>query len=280
MSGFSPDWLALREPVDHRSRNPQLVRALQARFEGRSTVTVVDLGCGTGSNLRAVAPLLGSEQSWTLVDNDQEVIRARRADPRAAVEVRQADARALAFIPDGALDLVVALCVSDQIPDGESLAHELWRVLRPGGLFVEVNDQTLNLPGIIGDQIAYGIGRRSGEALLKREDSRWFKQSHLQAAHAFYEKHGGKTIILARFMPFARTFAPVVAGAAKMHYPTFVFYNVIGGLLWIWSMLLTGYYVVKMVPGLDQHVEKLIIGIILLSITPGIYGWWKSRRPR
>ena len=70
---------------------------------------------------------------------------------------------------------------------------------------------------IVGDQIAYGIGRRSGEALFKREDSRWFKQSHLRAAHDFYEKHGGKTIILARFMPFARTFAPVVAGAAKAY---------------------------------------------------------------
>jgi membrane-associated protein len=136
-----------------------------------------------------------------------------------------------------------------------------------------------SVAAITGDQIAYAIGRRSGQALFKREDSRWFKQSHLRYAHDFYERHGGKTIILARFMPFARTFAPVVAGAAKMHYPTFVFYNVIGGLLWIWSMLLTGYYLVKMVPGLEENVEKLIIGIILLSITPGIYGWWKSRRP-
>lgn len=135
-----------------------------------------------------------------------------------------------------------------------------------------------SVAAIVGDQIAYGIGRRSGEALFKKEDSRWFKQSHLQAAQDFYEKHGGKTIILARFMPFARTFAPVVAGAARMRYPTFVFYNVIGGLLWIWSMLLTGYYVVKIVPGLEHHVEKLIIGIVLLSISPGIYGWWTSRR--
>ncbi len=164
-------------------------------------------------------------------------------------------------------------------------------LLVTAGLVAAAHDPVVNLNvwtlGILcsvaaigGDQIAYAIGRRSGEALFKKEDSRWFKQSHLRAAHAFYEKHGGKTIILARFMPFARTFAPVVAGAAKMHYPTFVFYNVIGGLLWIWSMLLTGYYVVKMVPGLDRHVETLIIGIILLSITPGIYGWWKSRRAR
>lgn len=137
-----------------------------------------------------------------------------------------------------------------------------------------------SVAAITGDQIAYAIGRRSGAALFNRPDSRWFRQEHLRAAHAFYERHGGKTIILARFMPFARTFAPVVAGAARMHYPTFVFYNVVGGLLWIWSMLLTGYYVVKLVPGLEHHVEKLIIGIILLSISPGIYGWWQSRRAK
>ena len=167
---------------------------------------------------------------------------------------------------------------------GDSLLVTAGLVAAAHDPLVNLNVWTLgvlcSIAAIAGDQIAYGIGRRSGEALFKKEDSRWFKQSHLRAAHTFYEKHGGKTIILARFMPFARTFAPVVAGAAKMHYPTFVFYNVIGGLLWIWSMLLTGYYVVKMLPGLDQHVEKLIIAIIILSITPGIYGWWKSRRPK
>ncbi|MDQ8154522.1 MAG: VTT domain-containing protein [Gemmatimonadota bacterium] len=133
---------------------------------------------------------------------------------------------------------------------------------------------------IIGDSIAYGIGRRSGDALFSRPDSRWFKREHLLAAQAFYEKHGGKTIILARFMPFARTFAPVVAGAAHMRYTTFLFYNVIGGLAWIWSMLLTGYYIVRLVPGLEQRVEALIVGVILLSISPGIWGWWKQRRAR
>jgi membrane-associated protein len=131
---------------------------------------------------------------------------------------------------------------------------------------------------ILGDQIAYAIGRSSGQALFKKKDSRWFKQSHLQAAHAFYEKHGGKTIIMARFMPFARTFAPVVAGAAKMHYPTFVFYNVIGGLAWIWSMLLIGHYVVKVIPGLEHHVEKLAIAIIVVSVMPAVIAWWRQRR--
>lgn len=165
---------------------------------------------------------------------------------------------------------------------GDSLLVTAGLVAAQHDPLVNLNVWTLgvlcSIAAIAGDQIAYVIGWRSGTALFRKEDSRWFKQSHLRAAHAFYEKHGGKTIILARFMPFARTFAPVVAGAAKMHYPTFAFYNVIGGLAWIWSMLLTGYYVVKMVPGLEAQVEKLILVIIFLSITPGIIGWWKSRR--
>jgi membrane-associated protein len=167
---------------------------------------------------------------------------------------------------------------------GDSLLVTAGLVAAAHDPLVQLNVWTLgvlcSIAAIVGDQIAYYIGMRSGDALFSKQDSRWFKQEHLRAAHDFYVKHGGKTIILARFMPFARTFAPVVAGAAKMHYPTFVFYNVIGGLLWIWSMLLTGYYVVKMIPGLELHVEKLIIGIIVLSVTPGIYGWWKSRSAR
>ncbi len=165
---------------------------------------------------------------------------------------------------------------------GDSLLVTAGLVAAQRDGLVSLNVWTLgilcSIAAVAGDQIAYAIGRKSGQALFNRPDSRWFKQSHLQAAHAFYEKHGGKTIIMARFMPFARTFAPVVAGAAKMHYPTFVFYNVIGGLAWIWSMLLTGYYVVKMVPGLEAQVEQLVIGIIVLSVMPGIIGWWKSRR--
>jgi membrane-associated protein len=167
---------------------------------------------------------------------------------------------------------------------GDSLLVTAGLVAAAHDPLVQLNVWTLgvlcSIAAIVGDQIAYYIGKRSGDALFTKADSRWFKQEQLRAAHDFYVKHGGKTIILARFMPFARTFAPVVAGAARMHYPTFVFYNVIGGLLWIWSMLLTGYYVVKMIPGLELHVEKLIIGIIILSVTPGIYGWWKSRSAR
>jgi len=160
---------------------------------------------------------------------------------------------------------------------GDSLLVTAGLVAVTGTLNVWTLGVLCSIAAIVGDQIAYAIGRRSGQALFSRPDSRWFKQEHLRAAQAFYERHGGKTIILARFMPFARTFAPVVAGAARMHYPMFVFYNVIGGLLWIWSMLLTGYYVVRLIPGLEAHVEKLIIGIIFASILPGIIGWIRSR---
>jgi len=160
---------------------------------------------------------------------------------------------------------------------GDSLLVTAGLVAVTGTLNVWTLGVLCSIAAIVGDQIAYAIGRRSGAALFSRPDSRWFKQEHLRAAQAFYERHGGKTIILARFMPFARTFAPVVAGAARMHYPMFVFYNVIGGLLWIWSMLLTGYYVVRLIPGLEAHVEKLIIGIIFASILPGIIGWIRSR---
>lgn len=161
---------------------------------------------------------------------------------------------------------------------GDSLLVTAGLVAVTGTLNVWTLGLLCSVAAIVGDQIAYAIGRRSGQALFSRPDSRWFKQEHLRAAQAFYEKHGGKTIILARFMPFARTFAPVVAGAARMHYPMFVFYNVMGGLLWIWSMLLTGYYVVRLIPGLEAHVEQLIIGIIVVSVLPGIIGWWRSRR--
>src|SRR5262245_613725 len=94
---------------------------------------------------------------------------------------------------------------------------------------------------IIGDSVGYWIGKKAGPAIFSRPDSRFFKQAYLQKAKAFYEKHGGKTIIIARFIPIIRTFAPVVAGAVKMPYRTFLFYNVIGGIGWIVSMLLVGY---------------------------------------
>ena len=135
-----------------------------------------------------------------------------------------------------------------------------------------------SVAAIVGDTVGYYIGRMTGPRIFTREDSLFFNKKHLYRAHAFYEKHGGKTIVLARFMPIVRTFAPVVAGVAEMKYRSFLIYNVFGGLLWVWSMLFTGYFLGRYIPGIDQHIEKVILVVIFLSILPGIIGWWRERK--
>jgi membrane-associated protein len=127
-----------------------------------------------------------------------------------------------------------------------------------------------SLCAIAGDQVGYWIGRRAGAALYRREDSFFFRRQHLQRAHDFYEKYGGKTIVLARFVPIVRTFAPPVAGAAEMNYRRFVTYNVLGGILWVWSMLLTGYSLSSMIPNVERHVHLVIVIVVVLSILPAV----------
>ncbi len=146
-----------------------------------------------------------------------------------------------------------------------------------GNLNVYLLGTILSIAAIVGDSVGYSIGRAAGPRIFSREDSRFFKKAHLIKAHEFYQRHGGKTIVLARFMPIVRTFAPVVAGVANMEYRQFVFFNVFGGLLWIWSMLFTGYFLGRYVPGIDQHIEKVILIVIFLSILPGIIGWLRER---
>ena len=136
----------------------------------------------------------------------------------------------------------------------------------------------LNIAAIAGDNTNYWIGRYMGPKVFTRDESLFFRRKHVERAHAFYEKHGPKTIVLARFMPIIRTFAPLVAGVARMSYKTFVTYSVLGGTLWIWSMLFTGYFLGRMVPGIDKHIEKVIIVVIFLSILPGIISWLKERK--
>jgi membrane-associated protein len=130
---------------------------------------------------------------------------------------------------------------------------------------------------VAGNSTGYFIGRRAGKALFTREDSRWFNRRHLVRAHDFYEKHGGITIIIAQFMPIIRTFAPVVAGAAEMRYITFITYNIIGAVSWIWSMLLLGYFLARQFPIIGQHIEKLIVVIVLISVTPAGIAWIRHR---
>ncbi len=131
---------------------------------------------------------------------------------------------------------------------------------------------------VAGDQVGYLIGRKAGQALYSRPDSRFFKRRHLERTHAFYEKHGAKTIVLARFVPVVRTFAPAVAGAAEMNYRRFFSYNVLGGVLWVWSMTLLGYFLGTLIPNVDRYIHWIIVVVVFLSILPVIIEILRSRR--
>jgi membrane-associated protein len=136
------------------------------------------------------------------------------------------------------------------------------------------------LCAVVGDQVGYLIGRKAGQALYSRENSFFFRKQHLVRAHEFYEKYGGKTIVLARFIPIIRTFAPAVAGAASMNYRRFVSYNVVGGLLWVWSMVLIGYSLGSAIPNVDRHIHLIIAVVIVLSIMPPIVEALRARRKK
>jgi membrane-associated protein len=130
---------------------------------------------------------------------------------------------------------------------------------------------------IAGDTVGYWIGRKAGPALFNRPRSRFFNPAHLRRAHDFYAKHGGKTIVLARFMPIVRTFAPVVAGMGKMEYSRFLFFNVFGGALWVLSMSLIGYYLGHFA-WVKKNIEIVIVIVVFVSLLPGIIAYARERR--
>jgi membrane-associated protein len=136
----------------------------------------------------------------------------------------------------------------------------------------------VTLCAIVGDQLGYLIGWRAGETLYQRKDSRFFKRKHLERAHEFYERNGGKTIILARFLPIVRTFCPPVAGAAKMNYGRYLLYDIAGGICWVWSMVLLGYTLGRTIPNVDKRIHYIIAAVIVVSFMPAAYSAWKSRR--
>src|SRR3982751_1943197 len=148
------------------------------------------------------------------------------------------------------------------------------------GLNVWLLGVLLTVAAILGNSLGYAIGRVSGPRLFKRDDSLLFKKKHLFRAQAFYQKHGGKTLVIARFMPIVRTFVPVVAGMAGMDLKAYTAYNVLGAVGWIWSMLFVGYFLGRFIPGIDQHIEKVILLVIFLSLLPGIISWWRERNRR
>lgn len=138
----------------------------------------------------------------------------------------------------------------------------------------------VSLCAVVGDQLGYFIGQKTGPALFTKEDSLLFKRSHVLRAQAFYEKYGAKTIVIARFVPVVRTFAPVVAGVGQMNYRRFVTYNVAGGILWVVSMILTGYLVGAAVSNINEHIHSVIAVVIFLSILPAIIEVIRSRRSK
>jgi membrane-associated protein len=143
---------------------------------------------------------------------------------------------------------------------------------------------TLNLllmaAAIGGDAVGFWIGYRAGRPLFDRPDSLIFRREHLLRTHAFYERHGGKTIIIARFIPIIRTFAPVVAGIGTMRYTQFASYNVIGGIAWVASMTLGGYFLGRSVPNIEQNIQLVIAVVIVLSLLPALVAWWRERRKK
>jgi membrane-associated protein len=158
-------------------------------------------------------------------------------------------------------------------------------LLVTAGVFARLGDIPLfwlltlcALCAVAGDQVGYWIGYKTGQALYSWPETWYFKHAHLKKTHAFYEKYGAKTIVIARFVPIVRTFAPVVAGVGQMSYTTFVTYNVVGGLAWVWGMVLTGYGLASLVPDIDKRIDKVILVVIFLSILPGIIEYWREKK--
>jgi len=160
-------------------------------------------------------------------------------------------------------------------------------LLITAGLFAARGDLNLSLlivtlipAAILGNATGYLIGKRAGKTLYNRRDSLLFRREHLQMTHEYYERHGGKTIIIAQFAPILRTFAPVVAGVAEMGYRNFATYNVVGAVLWITSMTVGGYLLGNAIPGIDKRIDVLVMVVIAVSLLPALIGWLRSRTKR
>ena len=185
-----------------------------------------------------------------------------------------------------ALAIIIFLETGALIPflPGDSLLVVAGLYAGQGSLSIVLLNIVLPLCAMAGDAMSYAIGKQLGPRLFSRPKSRFFDPAHLKAAHAFYEKHGGKAIIIARFVPIVRTYVPVIAGVAQMPYKRFGLYNVIGGAAWVTSMMLIGYFLGAFAAAhgfaLDKHIEKVIIVVVLISILPGIISFLKNRRAK
>jgi len=151
---------------------------------------------------------------------------------------------------------------------GDSLLLTAGLLASQGKLDLAILVIALPIAAILGDSVGYWFGKKTGPRIFRREDSLLFRRKNLLAAKAFYERHGGKTIVLARFMPFIRTFAPIVAGAVEMRYSRFLFFNVVGGLLWGVGVTAAGYYLGQSIPNIDRYFLAVVAAVIVLSALP------------
>jgi len=162
---------------------------------------------------------------------------------------------------------------------GDSLLFIAGTVVAAASLNVHVLVLVLAAAAILGDSVNYGIGRYIGPKAFSRPDSRWFRQDHLRRTQAFYDKYGGVTIIIGRFVPIIRTFAPFLAGVAQMSYARFLSYNVIGGFMWIASLVYAG-YLFGNIPWVKDNLSFIVIGIVVVSLIPVATTFFKERRER
>jgi membrane-associated protein len=168
------------------------------------------------------------------------------------------------------------LVVTPFLP-GDSLLFAVGTFAALGALDLGLVMLLLAAAAIVGDSVNYAIGARVGPRVFRQEGVRFLNRKHLERTHEFYERYGAKTIVIARFVPIVRTFAPFVAGIGLMSYPRFLFYNVAGALLWIVSLVMGG-YLFGNIPVVRRNFSLVIFAIIVLSILPGIIEVWRHRR--
>jgi membrane-associated protein len=160
---------------------------------------------------------------------------------------------------------------------GDSLLFTVGVVAGAGELNIVQICALLVICSILGDQSGYLLGRRAGPRIFSRPDSMLFKQEYVTRTREFYEKHGGKTLIYAKFVPIVRTFAPFMAGVGRMQYPRFLSFNVVGGVGWVLSMTLAGYYLGS-IPIIRGNFEKVVLGIVFVSVAPIAVQFLRARR--
>lgn len=160
---------------------------------------------------------------------------------------------------------------------GDSLLFTLGIMTAEGLLDIWILFVSLMIAAIVGDTLNYWIGHWIGPKAFHYQDSRWLRKEYITRAQLFYEKHGGKAIVLARFVPIVRTFAPFVAGIGTMDYRRFIFFNITGGFAWVSLFLFGGYYLGNL-PGVKNNMKAIVLMIIVISIIPITIEWWKAKR--